>query len=106
MLAEASGLAEADLVRLGGRTGARVARAWPALGAELEGMAEGAGVAPELLWAVNARTELLGGGGECSLIGRLVGREVRLAQNWDWHPDLAASWVAWTVEHDGTWFST
>jgi isopenicillin-N N-acyltransferase-like protein len=100
------GLGDAALERLGARIGERVCDAWPALGEELQGMADGAGVEPAVLWAMNARTELLGGGGECSLIGRLDGERVTIAQNWDWHPELAASRVLWTVEHDGTWFTT
>ncbi len=106
MLAEVAGLDEDGLERIGGRVGARVAGSWPGLGAELAGIADGAGVDPAVLWAVNARTELLGGTGECSLIGRLDGDRVSIAQNWDWHPDLAASRVLWTVEHGGTWFTT
>jgi isopenicillin-N N-acyltransferase like protein len=106
MLAESAGLDGDDLERLGGLVGARVSAAWPGLGEELGGIAEGAGVEPSLLWAVNARSELLGGAGECSLIGRLDGARVSIAQNWDWHPELAASRVLWTVEHDGTWFTT
>jgi isopenicillin-N N-acyltransferase like protein len=106
MLAAVAGLGSDDLERLGTLVGASVTAAWPALGDELSGMADGAGVEPGLLWAVNARTELLGGGGECSLIGRVDGSAVRIAQNWDWHPELAASRVLWTVEHDGSWFTT
>lgn len=106
MLVEAGGVDESELARLGGQVRERVSAGRPELGEELAGMAEGASVASEALWAVNARTELLRGAGECSLIGRLDGAAVRIAQNWDWHPDLAASRVIWTVEHDGTWFTT
>jgi isopenicillin-N N-acyltransferase like protein len=105
MLAEVAGLDSDELERLGTLVGASVVAAWPALGDELAGMADGAGVEPSLLWAVNARTELLAGG-ECSLIGRVDRGAVTIAQNWDWHPELAASRVLWTVEHDGTWFTT
>jgi isopenicillin-N N-acyltransferase like protein len=106
MLAEVAGLGADELERLGERVRARVSASWPALGEELDGVADGAGAEPPVLWAVNARTELLGGVGECSLIGRLDGAHVSIAQNWDWHPELAASSVLWTVEHDGTWFTT
>jgi isopenicillin-N N-acyltransferase-like protein len=105
MLAEAAGIGDADVARLGAGIGDRVTAAWPALGEELAGMAEGAAVDAEALWTVNARTELLRGA-ECTLIARVDGADARLAQNWDWHPDLAASRVVWTVEHDGTWFTT
>jgi isopenicillin-N N-acyltransferase-like protein len=106
MLWEVAGLDERELERLGALAGASVASAWPALGDELVAMAGAAGVEPSLLWAVNARTELLGGDGECSLIGRLDGARVSIAQNWDWHPELAASRVLWTVEERGRWFTT
>jgi isopenicillin-N N-acyltransferase-like protein len=106
MLSESAGLGGDELERLGARVGAGVSAAWPALGEELAGVADGAGVERDLLWAVNARTELLGGAGECSLIGRLDGASVSIAQNWDWHPALADSRIVWTVEHDGTWFTT
>jgi isopenicillin-N N-acyltransferase like protein len=106
MLWEVAGLGEAELERHGALVGASVAAAWPALGDELLAMADAAGVEPSLLWAVNARTELLGGAGECSLIGRLDGARVSIAQNWDWHPELAASRLLWTVEDRGGWFTT
>ena len=73
---------------------------------ELEGMAAGAAQDVRDLLAINARTELLAGA-ECSVLGRLDGAEVTLAQTWDWHPDLAPSRVLWTVHHgDGAWFTT
>jgi isopenicillin-N N-acyltransferase-like protein len=82
----------------------------PALAEEIEGIAAGAGQAPELLFAINARTELLAGGlvagtapGECSTVAVLDEARASgvLAQNWDFHPDLAASRVVWTVEEQG-----
>ncbi|HEY6886626.1 MAG TPA: C45 family autoproteolytic acyltransferase/hydrolase, partial [Solirubrobacter sp.] len=77
---------------------------------ELEGLAAGAGQDVRELLAINARTELLAGtqaGGECSLLGRCDARAgAWLAQTWDWHPDLAAAAVAWTVSYDDTWFTT
>ena len=39
---------------------------------------------------------------ECSV----VGQGGLLAQNWDWHPDAAASTVVWIVEHEHGWFAT
>lgn len=81
----------------------------PRLARELEGIAVGAGHAPELLFAANARTELLkggvvatGGAGECSTVAVVDGdgRRAVLAQNWDFHPALAASRVAWTIERE------
>jgi isopenicillin-N N-acyltransferase-like protein len=75
---------------------------FPRLAQMLEGVAVGAGVEPALIYAINARSELLYGtpacgspggaeAGECTVIGVLDGRSddghTRLAQNWDWHPE-------------------
>ncbi len=106
MLDELHGLSGHRLASLGEAVGREVTSRWPELGEEVDGMAAGAGQAPADLWVVNARTELLGGIGECTLVGRLDGARVQLGQNWDWHPALAASRVIWTVEQDGAWFTT
>jgi len=68
---------------------------------EIAGIAAGAGVDERDLLAVNARTELLAGD-ECSVA---VEGGV-LAQNWDWHPDLAPSTLVWVVKHGDRWFAT
>jgi isopenicillin-N N-acyltransferase-like protein len=84
---------------------------FPRLAQMLAGVAAGAGVEPALIYAINARSELLygtpaggspGGAtprqdsatgefGECTVIGVLDGRcsngHTMLAQNWDWHPE-------------------
>ncbi|MFD0595520.1 C45 family autoproteolytic acyltransferase/hydrolase [Catellatospora coxensis] len=76
---------------------------FPRLAAMLDGVARGASVAPELIYAINARSELLYGApacgspgasagdrGECTSLGvlgpRSEGGRTLLAQNWDWHP--------------------
>ncbi|MBV1851943.1 C45 family autoproteolytic acyltransferase/hydolase [Catellatospora tritici] len=74
----------------------------PRLARMLDATAGGAGLAPELIYAVNARSELLYGDpscgspggaepGECTSIGVLDSRTADghtvLAQNWDWHPE-------------------
>ncbi|MFF5973270.1 C45 family autoproteolytic acyltransferase/hydrolase [Streptomyces sp. NPDC012769] len=75
----------------------------PVLRAELEGIAEGAGVEPWRIAALNARTEILARSaavppGECSTIVRRVrtadgaGTTHVGVQTWDWHIELAASW--------------
>jgi isopenicillin-N N-acyltransferase-like protein len=72
---------------------------------EIRGIADGAGQDEFELRAANARTEILAGKGpktECSV----VGQGGLLAQNWDWHPDAAASTVVWIVEHERGWFAT
>jgi isopenicillin-N N-acyltransferase-like protein len=63
----------------------------PRIAGMLDGVAEGAGVAVEEIYAVNARTELLYGTypatpNECTAIG-LAGSRTLLGQNWDWHPE-------------------
>src|SRR3569833_3179644 len=70
------------------RTSAQLA---PRVAEMLDGVAEGAGVAPEEIYALNARSELLyGTATECTSIGVLDSRTANghtmLAQNWDWHP--------------------
>ena len=107
MLAETRQLGVGDLRRAGAEIGERVRACRPELGQELAGMADGSGQDVDELWAINARTELLGGtSGECSVVGRVDGTRVVLAQNWDWHPALAASRVVWTIERDGGWLTT
>ena len=109
MLSEAAGIEPAGLAGLGDQVGDAVGARWPDLVEEIDGIASGAGERAEELLAVNARTELLGGAvpaAECSLIGHVRGETVRLAQNWDWHPELAASGVVWAVEGAGGWFTT
>jgi isopenicillin-N N-acyltransferase-like protein len=111
LLAEAAGLDAEALRAKGVLVAERLSRTHPDLGAEIEGIAAGAGVPTEMLAAVNARTELLAGSGlaECSVLGLAPPRAnaVFLAQNWDWHPELAGARVIWTI-HDGLggWFAT
>jgi isopenicillin-N N-acyltransferase like protein len=73
---------------------AMTAERLPRIAAMLDGVAAGAGVPVDELYALNARTELLYGvtsATECTSIGVLDERseagQVLLAQNWDWHPD-------------------
>lgn len=91
-----------DALKAAGRTVAeRVGTRWPDLVDEIEGIAAGARVSADMLLAINARTELLAAaGGECSLVGRVSDGACTVAQNWDWHPDLAASMVVWSVRGD------
>jgi isopenicillin-N N-acyltransferase-like protein len=96
LLAEAAGIGPSDLRRGGADVAERLEPRWPALFDELEGIAAGAGQDVLELAAVNARTELLAGG--CSVVAHADGS---LAQTWDWHPDLAAATVTWTVHQPG-----
>jgi isopenicillin-N N-acyltransferase like protein len=77
-----------------------------ACASEIEGIAEGAGVTPERVAALNARTEILGiartpGPSECSTIIRLGSPgDIPVAlQTWDWHDAFADNWLVWTIEH-------
>ena len=109
LLQESAGLDATGMRAAGAAVAETLGREAPLLVDELEGMAAGAGQDARDLFAVNARTELLAGSKavECSVIGRLDGADVTLAQTWDWHPDLADSRVLWTVHHgDGAWFTT
>ena len=106
LLGEAAGLTRADLLSAGEAVGERLQAE---LLDELEGIATGAGQDVRELLAINARTELLAGtqaAGECSLLGRLALDGGWLAQTWDWHPDLAAGTVVWTVVGADRWWQT
>jgi isopenicillin-N N-acyltransferase-like protein len=86
-----------DVLRFGDRVLAGVATWRPPLLEELEGVAEGAGQRPELIAALNARTELLALQ-ECSLMARTESPEGPwLAQNWDWYTDAAERCVLWSA---------
>ena len=99
-----------DLAPHGERVAAALQGRWPELIEELEGIAGGAGQDPLELLAINARTELLApqaAAAECSVIGRVTGARVELAQTWDWHPDLAAARVIVTTAPPGApWLAT
>lgn len=126
LFARAAGGAPLDVEALGGEALAAIASFAPALHEEILGMADGAGLAPELLGAVNARTELLavagrlgreraaGGGagengaapappvrGECSTAVKLSvdGTPPLTVQTWDWYEELAGGWLVWEVPH-------
>ncbi|MDA0184363.1 C45 family peptidase [Solirubrobacter phytolaccae] len=103
LLREAADLSRQDILRAGETVGARLD---PELVDELEGIAVGSGQDVRELLAINARTELLAGGSECSLLGRLELDGGWLAQTWDWHPALAAATVVWTVEAGDRWWQT
>ena len=57
-----------------------------------------------MIGALNARTEVLRAGrGECSTVACLGtatadGAPIGM-QTWDWHDDLAGSWMRWTIDH-------
>ncbi|WP_067184327.1 C45 family autoproteolytic acyltransferase/hydolase [Microtetraspora niveoalba] len=85
-------------------------RAWaPELAAEIEGVADGAGVPLWVAAALNARTEILAvagtpRAGECSTVVR-VGDRTLGGQTWDWHEELADGWHVQTVRGDEVAFT-
>jgi isopenicillin-N N-acyltransferase-like protein len=109
MFREDMGLDDAAVAARGHEVAQIVEQFRPAFSREIEGIAVGAVQPAPLLFAINARTELLCGGvvagvggGECSTVAVVDedGRRAVLAQNWDFHPALAPSRVAWTVRRD------
>ncbi|MGW8599751.1 C45 family autoproteolytic acyltransferase/hydrolase [Streptomyces sp. NPDC055893] len=88
----------------------RATRAWaPELVAEMEGVAEGAGLPFWTIAALNARTEILAEAGaprtgECSTLVR-VGPRTAGGQCWDWHQELAEAWHLQTVAGDAQGFA-
>ena len=108
LLREAAGIGPSELRGAGADVAERLEARWPDLFEELEGIAAGARQSVLELAAINARTELLAGtsGSECSVIAWTDGTRASLAQTWDWHPDLAAATLIWTVHREGRWFTT
>jgi isopenicillin-N N-acyltransferase-like protein len=90
-----------------GRDALLAIRWWaPELADEIEGIALGAGVAPERVAAINARTEVLArwfpqGRGECSTAVLLGADGPVSVQTWDWHDRFADDWLVWTIELPG-----
>jgi isopenicillin-N N-acyltransferase like protein len=80
---------------------------------EMEGIAEGAGVAAEDILALNVRTEVMFGmaSRECTALctpaDEREDAHVLLAQNWDWHPGARETCVLLVeAPHDGPSFVT
>ena len=89
-----------------GREALASIRAWaPSYADEIEGIAAGAAIEPACIGALNARTEVLAAAGarrgECSAIVLLPpgATEPVAVQTWDWHRELAESWLVWTIRH-------
>ena len=87
-------------------------RAWqsirqlaPEAAAEIQGIADGAGLPVSHLAGINARTELLAianpiGVNECStVVSLLPGRPPVAVQTWDWYDAMADLWLRWTIPH-------
>jgi isopenicillin-N N-acyltransferase-like protein len=101
-----NGLEEGQVLEFGAEALDRIGDFSPDLSDEIAGIAAGSGLAPELIGALNARTELLAAGrGECSAIACLgtatsSGTPIGV-QTWDWHDELSDSWMRWTIDHPG-----
>ena len=95
-----------DLKALGAQALARIAVLAAPLHAEILGIAGGAGLAPELIGALNARTEILALlnaplRGECSTVVRVdpfSNRPLAL-QTWDWYSEFSEDWLVWHIAH-------
>lgn len=104
-----AGLDAAAVHAAGATFRAATAAHHPPIAQALDAVAEGAGLAVEEIYALNARTELLYGtaaADECTSIGVLgthtAGGGPLLAQNWDWHPDQRDAMVLLrTVDDSG-----
>lgn len=109
MFALDMGMGREETRAAGRRVGEALARVRPQALEEICGIARGAGLPEELLLAINARTEILARGevnglprlargrAECSTAGveADAAHGALLAQNWDFHPDIAPARLLW-----------
>lgn len=103
-----------DLLGLGAQALEKIAAFAPPLHAEILGMAEGAGLDPRELGAINARTEILAYAGatlrgECSTVVHLDPQSPMpiSVQTWDWYAQFAPQWLVWEIPHgDGRMTTT
>lgn len=95
-----------DVRRFGSRVLERVERWHAPLAVELEAFALAARVEPELIAALNGRTELLAVA-ECTTVGRCASTQGPwLAQNWDWYADAPGRCLVWSAAIEGARFAT
>jgi isopenicillin-N N-acyltransferase like protein len=105
-LFEHDGHTRDDVRRFGALVLARSERWHAPLAAELEAFAFGAQLEPELVAALNGRTELLALA-ECTTVGRCESADGPwLAQNWDWYADAPERCVVWSAAVEGARFAT
>jgi isopenicillin-N N-acyltransferase-like protein len=103
-----------DFLSFGLEALAATRRQAPALCEEMIGIAEGAGIEPAIIGALNARTEILARlrvsyPGECSAVAHIdpAGTEPLALQNWDWFEPAADNWLVWEIPHrDGSMTTT
>jgi isopenicillin-N N-acyltransferase like protein len=92
-----------DQVREWSERALRETMAWSRpLAEEMIGIADGSGLDPWQVGALNSRTEILaaaavGGEGECSTSVIFDG-EPRTVQTWDWHDTLREGMLVWSLE--------
>jgi isopenicillin-N N-acyltransferase-like protein len=102
----AAGHGRDDVRRFGTRVLERSGSWHPPLATEIEAFAAGAGLEPELVAALNGRTELLALA-ECTTVGRRASADGPwLAQNWDWYGDAPERCVVWSAAVEGARFAT
>lgn len=105
-LFEDGGRTRDDVRRFGARVLQCTERWHAPLAAELEAFAVGAQLEPELVAALNGRTELLALA-ECTAVGRCESADGPwLAQNWDWYADAPERCLVWSAAVDGARFAT
>ena len=105
----AIGIDEAAVLRLGEEVLAATSDWRAQIAEELAAVAKGAGQVPELIAALNARTEILAGSAwmkraECTVLGRAAGIGAGapwLVQNWDWNLDAPERLVVWDAAVPG-----
>ncbi|HYO38748.1 MAG TPA: C45 family peptidase [Nocardioidaceae bacterium] len=82
-----------------------ITRRAPVHAEEIAGIADGAGLTPEQVASVNARTELLvaanpTGATECStVVSSPRGLPPVAVQTWDWYDAMSDGWFEWTIPH-------
>ena len=95
-----------DVRHFGARVLERTERWCAPLARELEAFALGARLEPELVAALNGRTELLALA-ECTTVGRCESAGGPwLAQNWDWYADAPERCLVWSAAVEGGRFAT
>jgi isopenicillin-N N-acyltransferase-like protein len=95
-----------EVRRFGSRVLDRVEQWHSPLAVELEAFALGARLEPELIAALNGRTELLALA-ECTTVGRCASTQGPwLAQNWDWYADTPERCLVWSAAVEGARFAT
>jgi isopenicillin-N N-acyltransferase like protein len=105
-LFEDGGRSRDDVRRFGTLVLERTACWHAPLAAELEAFALGARLEPELVAALNGRTELLALP-ECTTVGRRESPDGPwLAQNWDWYADAPERCLVWSAAVEGGRFAT